>query len=88
MTRTDAQGQPAGGWYPDQKLTLDEAIFAFTAAPAVAGFVEDYRGHLAPGMVADLTVYDRPLVADHTLLDAHVDATIVGGELVYERGGE
>ncbi len=88
VTRTDAQGQPAGGWYPDQKLTLDEAIFAFTAAPAVAGFVEDFRGHLAPGMVADLTVYDRPLVADHTLLEAHIDATIVGGELVYERGGE
>ena len=88
VTRTDAKGQPAGGWYPDQKLTLDEAVFAFTGAPAVAAFVEDYRGHLAPGMVADLTVYDRPLVADHTLLDTRVDLTIVGGEIVYERGAE
>ncbi|MBK9034307.1 MAG: amidohydrolase [Myxococcales bacterium] len=88
VTRADAAGQPAGGWYPDQKLTLDEAIFAFTGAPAVAGFVEEQRGHLAPGLVADLTVYDRPLVAGRELLDTHVDLTVVGGEIVFERGAE
>ncbi|MEZ4398451.1 MAG: amidohydrolase [Kofleriaceae bacterium] len=86
VTRQDRAGQPAGGWYPDQRLTLAEAIAAFTSAPAVAGFVEDQRGRLAPGLAADLTVYDRRLVADRSLLDAAVDLTIVGGELVYERG--
>lgn len=88
VSRADDRGQPAGGWYPDQKLTLDEAIFAFTAATAVAGFVEDHRGHLAPGLVADLTVYDRPLVAGPELLATRVDLTVVGGEIVYERGAE
>jgi predicted amidohydrolase YtcJ len=88
VTRTDAKGQPAGGWYPDQRLTLDEALAAFTAAPARAGFVEDHRGRMAPGMVADLTVYDRRLTADASLLATEVDLTIVGGEIVYERGAK
>jgi predicted amidohydrolase YtcJ len=50
--------------------------------------VEDHRGHLAPGLVADLTVYDRPLVAGPELLATRVDLTVVGGEIVYERGAE
>lgn len=86
VTRQDPRGQPEGGWYPDQKLTLDEALAAFTAAPAYAGFVEAQRGRVVPGMVADLTVFDRPLVAGHALLDTQVDLTIVGGEVVFERG--
>lgn len=88
VTRADASGQPAGGWYPDQKLTLDEALAAFTAAPARAGFVEDERGRMAPGMLADLTVYDRALAADASLLATQIELTIVGGEIVYERGAK
>jgi predicted amidohydrolase YtcJ len=86
VTRQDPSGQPAGGWYPEQRMTLDEAVYAFTAAPAIAGFVETNRGWVVPGMVADLTVFDRPLVADRTLLDTSVDLTIVGGEVVFDRG--
>lgn len=85
VTRQDPKGEPAGGWYPAQRMTLDEAIFAFTAAPAVAGFVEEHRGRLVPGFVADVTVFDRALVADKTLLDAKPLMTIVGGELVFEQ---
>ena len=86
VTRQDPSGQPAGGWYPAQRLTLDEAVYAFSAAPAYAGFVEEQRGRVRPGMVADLTVFDRPLVADRSLLDSAAALTIVGGEIVYERG--
>ncbi len=86
VTRQDPAGQPAGGWYPDQRMTLDEAVYAFTAAPAIAGFVEQHRGWVVPGMVADLTVFDRPLVAGPGLLDTGVELTIVGGEVVFERG--
>jgi predicted amidohydrolase YtcJ len=85
VTRQDPAGSPAGGWYPAQRMTLDEAIFAFTAAPAVAGFVEEHRGRLVPGFIADVTVFDRPLVADRGLLDTRVLMTVVGGEVVYER---
>jgi predicted amidohydrolase YtcJ len=85
VTRQDPAGQPAEGWYPAQRMTLDEAIYAFTAGPAVAYFVEEHRGRLVPGFVADVTVFDRPLVAGRELLDTGVAMTIVGGEVVYER---
>ncbi len=84
VTRQDPAGSPAGGWYPAQRMTLDEAIFAFTAAPAVAGFVEEHRGRLVPGFIADVTVFDRPLTADRGLLDTRVSMTVVGGEVVFE----
>jgi predicted amidohydrolase YtcJ len=87
VTRQDPSGHPAGGWYADQVMTLDEAIAAFTVAPAFAAFAEDSRGRIRAGMVADLTVFDRPLVAGRELLETGVRATIVGGEVVYEAGG-
>ncbi|HUQ05057.1 MAG TPA: amidohydrolase [Kofleriaceae bacterium] len=86
VTRQDPKGSPAEGWYPAQRMTLEEAIFAFTAAPAVAGFVEEHRGRLVPGFVADVTVFDRTLAPDKTLLDTRPLMTIVGGEVVFEQG--
>ncbi len=86
VTRQDPDGKPDGGWFPDQRLTLDEAVYAFSAAPAFAAFVEGTRGRVEPGMVADFTVFDRPLVAGRSLLDTQADLTIVGGEVVFDRG--
>lgn len=83
VTRQDAAGEPAGGWYPKQKLTLDEAIAAFTRGAAYAQFADDTRGMIAVGRDADLTAFDHALVADRTLLDAKVSYTIVGGAIVY-----
>ncbi len=85
VTRQDGDGKPAGGWMPEQKLTLDEALRAFTVEPAWAAFAENDRGRVATGFVADLTVYDRLLPADRRLLDTKIDMTIVGGKIVYER---
>jgi predicted amidohydrolase YtcJ len=84
VTRQDSHGKPEGGWYPKQKLTLDEAINAFTHAAAYAEFADDTRGMLAVGRTADVTVFDRALAADRTLLETHVMLTIVGGRIVYE----
>jgi predicted amidohydrolase YtcJ len=84
VTRQDATGKPAGGWYPKQKLTLDEAIAAFTRGAAYAEFAEDTRGMLAVGRIADVTVFDRALAADQSLLATKVLLTIVGGRIVYE----
>jgi predicted amidohydrolase YtcJ len=85
VTRQDSGGTPKDGWYPDQRMTLEEALFAFTAAPAHASFVESHRGRLKPGLVADVTVFDRRLTPDRTLLDTRAYLTIVAGQIVYER---
>jgi len=85
VTRQDAQGAPAGGWYPEQKLTMSEAIAAFTSGAAYAEGAEATRGVLAVGRHADLTVFSGKLAPDHSLLDLHVDYTIVDGEIVYQR---
>jgi predicted amidohydrolase YtcJ len=85
VTRQDAGGRPAGGWYPEQRLTLEEAVRAFTAGAAYASFTEDSRGQLRAGYAADVTVYDRPLAGDASLLRTRVAMTIVGGRVVFEQ---
>lgn len=77
VNRTDMKGHPAGGWYADQRMTLDEAIAGFTTGAAYAAFVDG-----APR--ADLTIYDAKL-DPATLLERKVVMTIVDGEVVYER---
>ena len=85
VTRQDARGQPPGGWRPEEKLSLEEAVRAFTSEGGYAAFAEQHRGQIKAGMVADLTVYDRRLSADASLLKTKIDMTIVGGEPVFER---
>jgi predicted amidohydrolase YtcJ len=92
VSRQDPEGSPAGGWYPAQRMTLDEAIAAFTRGSAYAEGAEALRGVIAPGRDADVTVFDRKLItqtgpADRTLLDAKVAYTIVGGTVVFEGAG-
>jgi len=84
ISRQDRQGQPPGGWYPDETLTLDQAVAAFTSAGAFASFVEDFRGRIQRGMVADLTVFDRDLAAAGAVTEAQISMTIVGGVVVFE----
>lgn len=85
VTRQDAAGNPAGGWYPAQRMTLDEAIAAFTRDAAAAEHVTD-RGVIAVGKRADFTVLDGKLTPDASMLTKHVWMTIVDGKTVYERG--
>ena len=85
VTRQDVKGNPVGGWRPEEKLTLEEAVRAFTSEGGYASFAEQHRGKIKVGMVADITVYDRKLAADASLLKTRIDMTIVGGEPVYER---
>lgn len=74
ITRQDADGQPPGGWLPDQRIDLATALRGFTIDAAFAGFAEDEVGALAPGMRADFIV----LPADpHTLSPARLrDLTV------------
>jgi predicted amidohydrolase YtcJ len=85
VTRQNAKGEPAGGWYPAQRMTLPEAIEAFTRGAAFAEGAEGSRGVLAVGRKADLTVYSGALAPDASLLDLRIDYTVVDGEIVYQR---
>lgn len=84
-TRRDASGQPAEGWKPEQVLTGDEALAAFTTGAAWASFAETKRGVLKPGFDADLVVLPVDPVTDapEQLLDAKVKVTVMDGVDVY-----
>ena len=85
LTRQDESGSPPGGWHPDQRMTLDEALHAFTAGSAHAAFEEARVGVLKVGMRADVTVVDRDLFAVKPIdvLHAKVTETIVDGEVAF-----
>jgi len=86
VTRQDHEGNPPGGWYPNQRLTLAEAIRGFTKDAAYAAFEENSRGTIEPGKLADLTIVDGdlPTMPPAQLYKAKVRYTIVGGEVVYK----
>jgi len=87
ITRQDADDWPAGGWFPDQRMTRQEALEAMTIWPAYAAFMENVAGSLSPGKYADFTVLDQDImtVAPERILDTHVVMTVLGGQTVYER---
>jgi predicted amidohydrolase YtcJ len=90
ITREDAQGQPPGGWHPEQRLTREEALAAYTSGAAYAGFAEGRFGRLAAGERADFLVMDTdPLTADPSdLRNVRVLETWIGGEKVYDASPE
>lgn len=87
VTRMDPQGNPEGGWYPEQRLTREQALRAFTQDAAFAGFQESLIGSLTPGKQADFIVLDQDVVTCEpaAILQAKVLRTVVGGETVFER---
>jgi predicted amidohydrolase YtcJ len=86
VTRQDPTNLPAGGWYPEQKMTRQEALQSMTIWPAYAGFQESILGSLTPGKYADFVVLDRDImrVPDAEILSARVISTWIGGKRVYE----
>jgi predicted amidohydrolase YtcJ len=87
VSRQDARGWPAGGWFPEQRMTRDEALKSMTLWPAYAAFQEDELGSLAKGKRADFVVLDQDImrVPDAVLPATQVLSTWVGGKKVYER---
>ena len=87
VTRRTLDGKNPGGWIPEEKITLDEALRAYTVGNAYAVFAERSRGMLRPGYKADLVLIDRDLftIKPEEIGAAAVRATIVGGKVVYER---
>jgi len=86
VTRQDLDGEPPGGWLPEQRLTPAEALRGFTADAAWAGFMENEVGRLAPGLRADFVLLDAdPLtVPARRLPDIKVLSTWIDGGRVYQ----
>jgi predicted amidohydrolase YtcJ len=85
-TRIDPEGQPTDGWYPQQRLTLEQAVRAYTLGSALAERASSRRGTLARGKDADFVVLspDPFRSPPEALLETHVDLTVVGGRVVFE----
>jgi predicted amidohydrolase YtcJ len=88
VTRATLDGKNPGGWFPEQRLTLEEAVQAYTLGSAFAEFREGEKGSLTRGKLADVVVLDGDLfaLAPEKIKDAAVRYTIVGGRVVYEAG--
>ena len=86
VTRRTLDGKHPDGWVPQEKISVEEALRAYTAGNAYGVFAEDRRGKLAPGYLADLVLLDRDLtrIPPEALEQAAVVATVVGGRVVYE----
>lgn len=87
VTRQSTEGDPAGGWWPQERLTMADAIRCYTAESAYASFEEKEKGQLAQGMLADITVHSRDLltIQPAEILQTETTMTILGGKVVYER---
>ena len=87
VTRQRLNGEPEGGWLPDQKLTVPEAVRAYTQGGAYASYDERVRGTIRNGKYADLVVLDRDIfaAAPEEIKDIKVEMTVLNGRLVYRR---
>jgi len=87
VTRRTLDGKNPTGWVPEQKISVGEALQAYTAGNAYAVFAERQKGVLAPGYFADVVVVDRNLfsMSPESLNTAKVAVTIAGGKVVYSR---
>ena len=87
VTRRTLDGANPDGWVPEQKITVEQALRAYTYEGAFASFEEDKKGMIKVGMLADMVLLDRDLttIAPESIRDAQVLKTIVGGKVVFSR---
>ncbi len=87
VTRRTLDGRHPEGWIPEEKISVEEALRAYTAANAYGVFAEAKRGKLAPGYFADLAVLDQDLtrIPAQAIDRVQVRATVVGGRVVYSK---
>jgi predicted amidohydrolase YtcJ len=90
VTRKDRHGEEGQGWFPEEKLTMEEAIKFYTLGSAYAQFMDDRKGMIKSGYLADIIILDKDLfaIAEGEIMKTKVDYTIVGGKVVYSSGKE
>ncbi len=88
VNRTTLNHTPEGGWFPEQKISVHEALKAYTINNAYAAFEDDIRGSLKAGKLADITVCDLNLmeIDPKDILNMNIEMTVVDGKVVYRRG--
>jgi predicted amidohydrolase YtcJ len=88
VLRQDRKGEPEGGWYPAERLTVAEAARGYTLGAAYAVGLEDVLGSITPGKLADMIVLSHDIftIPPEEISDTRVDYTIFDGRVVYRRG--
>jgi hypothetical protein len=86
-TRATLDGRRNDGWVPEQKLSVDEALRAYTLGSAYAEFQEAQKGSLEAGKLADMVILEKDIltIPPQEIRDVRVDLTIVGGKVVWDR---
>ncbi len=89
VTRQTVTGDPAGGWFPEERVAMETALRAYTLGTAYGNFEENVKGTIEVGKLADLTVLSNNLleIPPSEILKTEVLYTIVGGRIVYRREG-
>jgi predicted amidohydrolase YtcJ len=90
VTRRTLDNKNPNGWFPDQKIGVEDAIRCYTVNNAYAGFQENKIGKLKAGMLADFIVLSGDLltIAPEKIRDLKVELTVVNGKEVYKKPGE
>ena len=88
VTRQFPNGTPPGGWFPEEKISMSQAIEFYTLGSAYAQFAEREKGSLTPGKLADLVVLSKDVFAipPREILETRPVLTMVGGRIVFDRG--
>jgi len=85
VTRKNLKGYPEGGWLPDQKLTVEQAVCIYTIGLTYCTYEENIKGSITPGMLADMVVLSEDIfsIDPDNIKEVKVEKTFVGGRLVY-----
>jgi predicted amidohydrolase YtcJ len=88
VTRKDRSGEEGEGWYPEQKITMKDAIRYYTLGSAYAQFMDNRKGMIKQGYLADIVITDKDLLSipENEIMKTKVDYTITGGKVVYASG--
>lgn len=86
VTSKDLKGQPEGGWMPNQRLTVEQALYGFTMGGAYTSFEEGTKGSIEEGKLADMVVLSRDIfqIPEDEIKDVQVEMTFFNGEMVYK----
>ena len=88
VTRKDRLGEEGEGWHPEQKIKMEEAIKYYTLGSAYSQFMENRKGMIKPGFLADIVIMDKDLmtIPENEIMKTKVEYTITGGKIVYASG--
>jgi predicted amidohydrolase YtcJ len=87
VARRDRNGEPEGGWYPEERISVADAIHGYTMGPAYAAGRQHVQGSITPGKLADMVILDRDIftIEPMEIADTQVVMTVFDGRVVYEQ---